>query len=143
VRGGLTLIPEFVALTVALATYTAAFIAEIVRGGILSVSEGQREAAQALGLRPGLVMRLVVLPQALRAIVPPLVNQYVNLIKNSSFGTAIAFPEIVSVFVGSVLNQTGQAIEIIAMTLGIYLSINLAVSALLNWYNHRLRIVTR
>ena len=113
-RGGLTLIPEFVALFAALATYTAGFIAEIVRGGIQSVSDGQRQAAAALGLRPGWILRLVIIPQAMRVIIPPLTSQYLNLIKNSSFGAVIAFPEIVSVFVGSTLNQTGQAIEVIA-----------------------------
>jgi general L-amino acid transport system permease protein len=143
VRGGVALNPEFVALCLALATYTSAFIAEIVRAGILAVGEGQRDAAKALGLPPGLTLRLVVIPQALRAILPPLANQYLNLIKNSSFGAAIAFPEIVQVFVGTALNQTGQAVEIIGLTLAIYLAINLAVSALMNWYNHRMRLVTR
>jgi general L-amino acid transport system permease protein len=142
-RGGVVLIPEFVALLAALSTYTAGFIAEIVRGGILSVSDGQRQAAQALGLTRWQVLRLVVLPQAMRVIVPPLTSQYLNLIKNSSFGAAIAYPEIVKVFVGSTLNQTGQAVEIIAMTLAIYLTINLATSAFMNWYNKRVALVTR
>jgi general L-amino acid transport system permease protein len=142
-RGGLTLIPEFVALFAALATYTAGFIAEIVRGGIQSVSDGQRQAAAALGLRRGRILRLVIIPQALRVIIPPLTSQYLNLIKNSSFGAVIAFPEIVSVFVGSTLNQTGQAIEVIALTLAIYLTISLAVSALMNFYNRKAALVTR
>jgi general L-amino acid transport system permease protein len=142
-RGGVVLIPEFVALLAALSTYTAGFIAEIVRGGILAVSDGQRQAAQAMGLSRWQVLRLVVLPQAMRVIVPPLTSQYLNLIKNSSFGAAIAYPEIVKVFVGSTLNQTGQAVEIIAMTLAIYLTINLATSAFMNWYNKRVALVTR
>jgi general L-amino acid transport system permease protein len=142
-RGGVTLIPEFVALFAALSTYTAGFIAEIVRGGILAVSDGQRQAAAALGLRRGQVLRLVVIPQAMRVIIPPLTSQYVNLVKNSSFGAVIAFPEIVSVFVGSTLNQTGQAVEVIALTLAIYLIISLAVSALMNLYNRRTALVTR
>jgi general L-amino acid transport system permease protein len=142
-RGGLTLLPEFVALFAALATYTAGFIAEIVRGGILAVSDGQRQAAASLGLKRGQILRLVVIPQAMRVIIPPLTSQYLNLIKNSSFGAVIAFPEIVSVFVGSTLNQTGQAIEIIAITLAIYLSISLAVSALMNVYNRKAALVTR
>ncbi len=142
-RGGTSVTPEFVALLVALATYTAGFIAEIVRSGILSVSEGQLQAAAALGLKPGRILRLIVVPQALRVIVPPLTSQYLNLIKNSSFAAAIAYPDIVSVFVGSTLNQTGQAIEVIAITLGIYLAINLAVSGFMNWYNARVALVTR
>jgi general L-amino acid transport system permease protein len=143
VRGGFVLVPEFVALFAALTTYTAAFIAEIVRGGILAVPKGQREAAAAVGLRPGQILRLVVIPQALRVIIPPMTSQYLNVLKNSSFGAAIAYPELVSVFMGSALNNTGQAIEIIAITLGVYLSLGLAVSALMNWYNARMALVTR
>jgi general L-amino acid transport system permease protein len=142
-RGGLTLIPEFVALFAALATYTAGFIAEVVRGGILAISDGQRQAAAALGLKRGQILRLVIIPQAMRVIIPPLTSQYLNLIKNSSFGAVIAFPEIVSVFVGSTLNQTGQAVEVIALTLAIYLTISLAVSALMNVYNRKTALVTR
>ncbi|HEX2113956.1 MAG TPA: ABC transporter permease subunit [Alphaproteobacteria bacterium] len=142
-RGGTSLIPEFVALFAALSTYTAGFIAEIVRGGILAVSDGQRQAAAALGLRRGQILRLVIIPQAMRVIIPPLTSQYLNLIKNSSFGAVIAFPEIVSVFVGSTLNQTGQAIEVIALTLAIYLAISLAVSAIMNVYNRKTALVTR
>jgi len=142
-RGGLVLIPEFVALLAALVTYAAAFIAEIVRGGIEAVSKGQREAATALGLRRSQTLRFVVIPQALRVIVPPMTSQYLNILKNSSFGAAIAFPEIVSLFMGSALNNTGQAIEIVAMTLAFYLVVGLAVSALMNWYNARTAIVSR
>jgi general L-amino acid transport system permease protein len=142
-RGGVSFIPEFVALFAALATYTAGFIAEIVRGGILAISDGQRQAAAALGLRRGQILRLVIIPQAMRVIIPPLTSQYLNLIKNSSFGAVIAFPEIVSVFVGSTLNQTGQAVEIIAITLAIYLTISLTVSALMNVYNRKTALVTR
>jgi general L-amino acid transport system permease protein len=142
-RGGFVLVPEFVALFAALTTYTAAFIAEIVRGGILAVPKGQREAAAAVGLRPSQILRLVVIPQALRVMIPPMTSQYLNVLKNSSFGAAIAYPELVSVFMGSALNNTGQAIEIIAITLGIYLAIGLCVSALMNWYNARMALVTR
>ena len=142
-RGGFVLVPEFVALFMALSTYTAGFIAEVVRGGIQSVRQGQIDAARALGLTPGRVVRLVVIPQAMPAIIPPITSQYLNLIKNSSFGAAIAYPEIVAVFMGSALVATGQAIEIIAITLGIYLTIGLAVSAFMNWYNARHRLVTR
>jgi general L-amino acid transport system permease protein len=142
-RGGLVLIPEFVALLAALVTYTAAFIAEIVRGGIQSVPKGQREAAAALGLRGGQSLRFVVVPQAMRVITPPLTSQYLNVLKNSSFGAVIAYPDVVSLFMGSALNNTGQAIEIVAMTLAVYLVIGLAVSAFMNWYNARTAIVTR
>ncbi len=117
-RGGFVLVPEFVALFMALSTYTAGFIAEVVRGGIQSVRQGQIDAARALGLTPGRVVRLVVIPQAMPVIIPPITGQYLNLIKNSSFGAAIAYPEIVAVFMGSALVATGQAIEIIAITLG-------------------------
>jgi general L-amino acid transport system permease protein len=142
-RGGFVLVPEFVALFAALTSYTAAFIAEIVRGGILAVPKGQLEAAGAVGLRPSQTLRLVVIPQALRVMIPPMTSQYLNVLKNSSFGAAIAYPELVSVFMGSALNNTGQAIEIIAITLSIYLAIGLCVSALMNWYNARMALVTR
>jgi general L-amino acid transport system permease protein len=137
--GGVRLIPEFVALLIALSTYTAAFIAEIVRAGILSVSRGQSEAAMALGLRRGLSLRLVILPQALRLIVPPLTNQYLNLTKNSSLAVAIGYPDLVAVFAGTTLNQTGQAIEIIAITMAVYLALSLLTSGLMNWYNARVK----
>jgi len=142
-RGGFVLVPEFVALFVALTTYTAAFIAEIVRGGILAVPKGQIEAAAAVGLRARYILRLVIIPQALRVMIPPITSQYLNVLKNSSFGAAIAFPELVSVFMGSALNNTGQAIEIIAITLSVYLVIGLGVSAFMNWYNARIALVVR
>ena len=142
-RGGFVLIPEFVALFAALTTYTAAFTAEIVRGGVEAVTKGQREAASALGLTRGQSLKLVIVPQALRVIIPPMTSQYLNVLKNSSFGAAIAYPDIVSVFMGSALNNTGQAIEIIAITLGFYLAAGLAVSAFMNWYNARTKLVTR
>ena len=142
-RGGFVLVPEFVALFAALSTYTAGFIAEAVRGGILSVRQGQIDAARALGLTSGRIVRLVVIPQAMPVIIPPLTSQYLNLIKNSSFGAAIAYPEIVAVFMGSALVSTGQSIEIIAITLAIYLTLSLAVSLFMNWYNARHRLVTR
>jgi general L-amino acid transport system permease protein len=142
-RGGFVLVPEFVALFAALTTYTAAFIAEIVRGGILAVPKGQLEAAGAVGLRNPQILRLVVIPQALRVMIPPMTSQYLNVLKNSSFGAVIAYPELVSVFMGSALNNTGQAIEIIAITLGVYLSLGLAVSAFMNWYNAKMALVVR
>lgn len=142
-RGGFVVIPEFVALLAALVTYTAGFIAEIVRGGIQSVPHGQIEASAALGLRPAQTLRLVTIPQALRVMTPPMTNQYLNVLKNSSFGAAIAYPDVVSLFMGSALNNTGQAIEIIAMTLAVYLVIGLAVSAFMNWYNAKIALVTR
>jgi general L-amino acid transport system permease protein len=133
--GGIRLIPELVALLTALSLYTAAFIAEIVRAGVLAVPRGQTEAAFALGLRRGLALRFVVVPQALRVIVPPLTNQYLNLTKNSSLAIAIGYPDLFAVFAGTTLNQTGQAIEIIAITMGVYLSLSLLTSAGMNWYN--------
>ena len=138
--GGIRLIPEFVALLVALTTYTAAFIAEVVRAGVLAVPRGQTEAALALGLRRGLMLRLIVLPQALRVIVPPLTNQYLNLTKNSSLAVAIGYPDLFAVFAGTTLSQTGQAIEIIAMTMAVYLAISLLTSAFMNWYNARIQV---
>jgi general L-amino acid transport system permease protein len=140
---GLRVIPEFAALLIALSTYTAAFIAEIVRAGILAVSRGQTEAAYSLGLRPGPTLRLVMIPQAMRVIIPPLTSQYLNLIKNSSLAVAIGYPDLVAVFTGTTLNQTGQAIEIIAITMAIYLLISLITSALMNWYNARMRLIER
>jgi general L-amino acid transport system permease protein len=142
-QGGLVLLPELVALTLALSTYTAAFIAEIVRAGILSVSHGQIEAAHALGLKHGPTLRFVVIPQALRVIIPPLTSQYLNLTKNSSLAVAIGYPDFVNVFTGIVLNQTGQAVEVIATTMGVYLTLSLLTSALMNWYNQRRALVER
>jgi general L-amino acid transport system permease protein len=136
--GGSRVIPEFVALTVALSTYTAAFIAEIVRAGILSVHKGQMEAGSSLGLSRGATLRLIVIPQAMRVIVPPLTNQYLNLTKNSSLAVAIGYPDLVSVFAGTTLSQTGQAIEIIAITMGVYLLISLVTSAIMSFYGWRL-----
>jgi general L-amino acid transport system permease protein len=136
--GGSRIIPEFVALTLALSTYTAAFIAEIVRAGILSVHSGQMEAGSSLGLSRGTTLRLIVVPQAMRVIVPPLTNQYLNLTKNSSLAVAIGYPDLVSVFAGTSLSQTGQAIEIIAMTMGVYLLISLLTSAVMSVYGWRI-----
>ncbi len=142
-RGGMTLTPEFAALVLALSTYTAAFIAEIVRSGIMAINKGQTEAAYALGLQPGITMRLVIIPQALRVIIPPLTSQYLNLTKNSSLAAAIAYPDLVAVFAGTALNQTGQAVEIMSMTLAVYLFLSLAISAFMNWYNARMALVER
>jgi general L-amino acid transport system permease protein len=136
--GGSRIIPEFVALTLALSTYTAAFIAEIVRAGIQSVHKGQMEAGSSLGLQRGSVLRLIVVPQAMRVILPPLTNQYLNLTKNSSLAVAIGYPDLFSVFAGTTLSQTGQAIEIIAITMGVYLTISLVTSAVMSFYGWRL-----
>ncbi len=142
-QGGLVLLPELVALALALSIYTASFIAEIVRAGILSVSHGQIEAAHALGLRPAPTLRLVVVPQALRVIIPPLTSQYLNLTKNSSLAVAIGYPDFVNVFTGIVLNQTGQAVEVIAITMAVYLTLSLSISMFMNWYNRRIALVER
>ncbi|MEO9527780.1 amino acid ABC transporter permease [Roseibium sp.] len=139
---GINVIPEFLALTAALSIYTASFIAEIVRAGIQAVSHGQTEAAHALGLRSGPTLRLVVIPQAMRVIIPPLTSQYLNLTKNSSLAVAIAYPDLVSMG-GTVLNQTGQAIEIIGIWMAVYLSLSLLTSAFMNWYNQRMALVER
>ncbi len=142
-QGGITVIPELAALLLALTIYTAAFIAEIVRAGILSVPKGQTEAAAALGLKRRHVLRLVIIPQALRVIIPPLTSQYLNLLKNSSLATAIGYPDLVNVFAGTTLNQTGQAVEVIAMTMAVYLSISLSISLFMNWYNARIALTER
>ena len=139
-RGGITIIPEFVALLAALSLYTASFIAEIVRAGILSVDSGQSEAASALGLPRGRALQLIVVPQALRVIIPPLTSQYLNLTKNSSLAVAIAYPDIVSVFAGTTLTQTGQAVEIIFITMVIYLTLSLITSFAMNRYNQRIAL---
>lgn len=141
--GGITAIPELGALLIALTIYTATFIAEIVRSGIVSVSSGQTEAALALGLPPRRVLRLVVIPQALRVIIPPLTSQYLNLTKNSSLAVAIGYPDLVNVFMGTSLNQTGQAVEIVAMTMAVYLSISLGISLLMNIYNRAVALKER
>jgi general L-amino acid transport system permease protein len=140
--GGSVLSPEYVALLLALTTYTAAFIAEIVRAGILSVSQGQWEASSALGLRRGLALRRVVLPQALRVIIPPMTSQYLNLTKNSSLAVAIGYQDIVSI-ANTTLNQTGQAIEGIALIMAVFLAISLSISFAMNWYNARIALVER
>lgn len=142
-RGGMVLRPEFVALWFSLTVYTAGFIAEIVRAGIQAVSHGQTEAAYSLGLKPNWTMRMIVLPQALRVIVPPLTSQYLNLTKNSSLAIAIGYPDLVSTFGGTSLNQTGQAIEIIMMTMLVYLTISLLISMFMNYYNKRISLVER
>ncbi len=141
--GGLSIIPEFSALLIALSIYTAAFIAEVVRAGILSVSKGQHEAAQSLGLNRNQTLRLIIIPQAMKVIIPPLTNQYLNLIKNSSLATAIGYPDLVAVFAGTTLNQTGQAVEVIAMTMAVYLFISLMVSLLMNRYNKKMALIER
>ena len=140
-RGGISVIPEFVALLLALSLYTASFIAEIVRAGIESVDKGQREAAAALGLTGSQALNLVIVPQALRVIIPPLTSQYLNLTKNSSLAVAIAYPDIVSVFAGTTLTQVGQAVEIILVTMLIYLTLSLLTSLIMNWYNARIALV--
>jgi general L-amino acid transport system permease protein len=136
--GGSRVIPEFVALTLALSTYTASFIAEIVRAGIQSVHKGQMEAGASLGLQRGATLRLIVVPQALRVILPPLTNQYLNLTKNSSLAVAIGYPDLFSVFAGTTLSQTGQAIEILSITMGVYLLISLVTSAMMSFYGWRI-----
>ncbi|GGA92377.1 amino acid ABC transporter permease [Brucella endophytica] len=140
--GGSHMNPEFLALLLALSFYTASFIAEVVRAGILGVSKGQTEAAYALGLRPGQTMRQVVVPQALRIIIPPLTNQYLNLLKNSSLAIAIAYPDLVAVG-GTILNQTGQAVEVVAIWMVIYLGLSLATSGFMNWFNGKMALVER
>lgn len=142
-QGGWVVIPEMASLLLALTIYTATFIAEIVRAGIQAVSHGQTEAALSLGLNSGLTLRLIILPQALRVIIPPLTNQYLNLTKNSSLAAAIGYPDLVAAFAGTVLNQTGQAIECIAITMAVYLTISLLISLLMNWYNRRMALVER
>lgn len=142
-KGGIRVYPEFMALLFALSIYTGAFIAEIVRAGVLAVSHGQTEAANALGIRRGPTLRLVVIPQALRVIIPPLTSQYLNLTKNSSLAVAIGYPELVAVFGGTVLNQTGQAIEVISMTMATYLFFSICISLYMNWYNKQIALVER
>jgi general L-amino acid transport system permease protein len=141
-KGGLTVSPEFIALLLGLVLYTAAFVAEVVRAGIQSVSKGQTEAALSLGLRPVFVLNLVILPQALRVIIPPLTSQMLNLTKNSSLAVAIGFPDFVSV-ANTTMNQTGQAIEGVALIMAVYLVFSLSTSAFMNWYNKRVALVER
>ena len=142
-KGGLAIVPEFVALTLALSVYTATYIAEAIRSGIEAVDKGQKEAAAAIGLTPIQSLKLVVLPQALRVAIPPTINQYLNLTKNSSLAAAIGYPELMSAFGGTVLNQVGQAIEILTMVMVVYLVISLAISVLLNYVNKKMAIQGR
>ncbi len=142
-KGGWTLIPELLALAFALSIYTATYIAEAVRAGIEAVPKGQKEAASALGLKDHIILKKVVLPQALRVIIPPVINQYLNLVKNSSLATAIGYPELVTVFSGTSLNQVGQAIEIILMTMAVYLTISIVISIFMNYVNAKMQIKER
>ena len=139
-EGGVGIPPELIALTLALTLYTATFIAENVRAGIQGVGKGQKEAAASIGLTPSQVLKLVIMPQALRIIIPPTTNQYLNLTKNSSLAAAIAYPDLVLVFAGTAMMQTGRAIEIVGITMATYLTISLAISVLMNWYNKRIEI---
>jgi len=143
IHGGIEVLPEFAALLFGLTIYTAAFIAEVVRAGIAAVSRGQTEAAYSLGLRPRPTLRLIVVPQAMRVIIPPLTSQYLNLTKNSTLAVAIGYPDLVQVFTGTVLNQTGQAVEVVAITMAVYLTISLTTSLLMNFYNSRIALVER
>ncbi len=138
--GGVAIIPELMALAAALSLYTATFIAECVRAGILGVGKGQKEAAASIGLTPNQTLRLVVMPQALRIIIPPTTNQYLNLTKNSSLAAAIAYPDLVLVFAGTAMMQTGRAIEIVSITMATYLSLSIAISIFMNWYNKKMAI---
>jgi len=142
-RGGSVMIPELAALTLALSIYTSSFIAEVIRSGIQSVPHGQHEAARSLGLPNPVTLRQVIIPQAMRVIIPPLTSQYLNIVKTSSLAAAIGYPDMVSLFAGSVLNQTGQAIETIAITMGVYLIISLLISMLMNFYNRKIALVER
>lgn len=141
--GGTRVVPEFIALLLGLSLYTAAFIAEIVRAGILAIHRGQTEASNALGLRAAPTLNLVIIPQAMRVIIPPLTSQFLNISKNSTLGVSIGYPDLVSVFTGTTLNQTGQAIEVIAITMLVYLTISLSLSAVANWYNGRIALTER
>ena len=142
-RGGMHMSPELAALTFALGIYTAAFIAEIVRAGILAIDKGQREAAESIGLKPSKVMNLVILPQARRVIIPPLTSQYLNLTKNSSLAIAIGYMDLVATLGGISLNQTGREMETMLIVMLIYLSVSLSISALMNWYNSKVKLVGR
>jgi general L-amino acid transport system permease protein len=143
IRGGVEVVPEFVALLVGLVAYTAGFIAEVVRAGIRAVPHGQTEAAGSLGLRSGQALRLIVIPQAMRVIIPPLTSQYLNLTKNSTLAVAIGYPDLVQIFTGTVLNQTGQAVEVVAITMAVYLTISLVTSFVMNVYNSRMALKER
>ncbi len=139
-EGGISLPPELIALVLALSLYTSTFVAECVRAGIEGVSKGQKEAAASVGLTPNQVLKLVIMPQALRIIIPPTTNQYLNLTKNSSLAAAIAYPDLVLVFAGTALMQTGKAIEIVSITMLTYLTISLTIAAIMNWYNKKIEI---
>ena len=139
-EGGLKLPPELISLALALSLYTATFIAECVRAGVQGVSKGQKEAAASIGLTPNQVLKLVVMPQALRIIIPPTTNQYLNLTKNSSLAAAIAYPDLVLVFAGTALMQTGRAIEIVSITMLTYLTLSITISIFMNWYNKKIAI---
>ena len=143
IAGGIQVVPELVALWAGLTIYAAAFIAEIVRAAILSVHKGQREAALSLGLKPRQVLSKIILPQALRVMIPPMTSQYLNIIKSSSLGAAVAYPELFQIFAGTVLQQTARELETMFLLMAIFLSINLATSALMNWYNRRVALVER
>ena len=143
ITGGIEVLPEFAALLFGLTIYTAAFIAEVVRAGILAVSQGQIEAAYSLGLKPAPTLRLIVVPQAMRVIIPPLTSQYLNLTKNSTLAVAIGYPDLVQIFTGTVLNQTGQAVTVVAVTMAVYLTISLVTSLLMNIYNRHVALVER
>ncbi|MGL4634620.1 MAG: amino acid ABC transporter permease [Beijerinckiaceae bacterium] len=143
ISGGMTIQPEFLALLFGLVIYTAAFIAEAVRAGILAVSKGQTEAAYALGVKPKPTLNLIIIPQALRVIIPPLTSHYLNLTKNSSLAVFVGYPDLVNIFTGTVLNQTGQAIEVVLITMMVYLTISLTTSLFMNWYNARKALVER
>ena len=143
IAGGIQVVPELVALWAGLTIYAAAFIAEIVRAAILSVHKGQREAALSLGLKPRQVLSKIILPQALRVMIPPMTSQYLNIIKSSSLGAAVAYPELFQIFAGTVLQQTARELETMFLLMAIFLSINLATSALMNWYNRRVALVGR
>ena len=140
---GMVLVPEMLAVWLALTLYTAAFIAEIVRAGILAINKGQTEASYSIGLKPGLTLRLIIIPQALRVIIPPLTSQYLNLTKNSSLAVAIAYPELVSVFAGTALNQVGKEIEMIFMMMMVYLTFSVATASFMNWFNARVKLIER
>ena len=142
-EGGLEIPPEFIALLFALSLYTATFIAECVRAGIEAIGKGQKEAAASLGLNPNLVLKLIVMPQALRVIIPPTTNQYLNLTKNSSLASAIAYPDLALVFAGTALMQTGKAIEIVSMVMFTYLTLSILTSVLMNWYNKKQQITEK
>jgi general L-amino acid transport system permease protein len=143
IAGGVQVVPELVAVWAGLSIYASAFIAEIVRAAIVSVHRGQREAALSLGLKPGQVLRKVILPQALRVMVPPMTSQYLNIIKGSSLGAAVAYPELFQIFGGTVLNQTGKELETIFILMAIFLVISLAASGFMNWYNRHVALVER